>query len=66
MAPWFTGVGRARGGHGDRGGAVDLTAALCAGDLCFPEVRSFVVDDIVEAHEVAEHPAPRGRVVVTP
>ncbi|MFE5326019.1 hypothetical protein ACFRCG_06400 [Embleya sp. NPDC056575] len=45
---------------------MDLTATLCAGDLCFPEVRSFAVDDIVEAHEVAEHPAPRGRVVVTP
>ncbi|GCD93193.1 zinc-binding dehydrogenase [Embleya hyalina] len=46
--------------------AVDLTAALCAGDLCFPKVRSFALDDIVEAHEAAEQPATRGRVVVTP
>ncbi|MGW1996537.1 zinc-binding dehydrogenase [Embleya sp. NPDC001921] len=52
--------------HANHAAAVELTAALCAGDLCFPDVRRFALDDIVQAHEAAEHPATRGRVVVTP
>ena len=44
--------------------ATDLTAALVAGDLRYPIAARLPLSAIAEAHELAEHSAGRGRVVL--
>ncbi|MFE3454941.1 NADPH:quinone reductase [Nonomuraea sp. NPDC059194] len=45
--------------------ATELTAALLAGDLRYPIAGRFALDDIAEAHDLAERAAATGRVVIT-
>jgi NADPH2:quinone reductase len=44
--------------------ATDLTAALVAGDLRYPIAARFPLSDIAQAHDLAEHSAAKGRVVL--
>ena len=44
--------------------ATDLTAALVAGDLRYPIATRFPLSDIAQAHDLAEHSAANGRVVL--
>jgi len=46
--------------------AQDLNRALEAGWAGFDIAERIPLSDIARAHELAEHPARRGRIVVTP
>ncbi|MEV0718982.1 NADPH:quinone reductase [Asanoa sp. NPDC050611] len=44
--------------------AADLTAALAAGDLHYPIAARLPLEEIAQAHELAEHSSSQGRVVL--
>jgi NADPH2:quinone reductase len=48
----------------NRAAATELTAALAAGDLCYPIAARFPLERIAEAHETAERVRAAGRVVI--
>ncbi|WP_433259101.1 NADPH:quinone reductase [Streptosporangium sp. CA-135522] len=48
----------------NRAAAAELTAALLQDDLRYPIAGRFALDDIAEAHDLTEHAAATGRVVI--